>query len=1522
MSEVVGSAKVTIEPDSSGFASQLQGQLDSIFAGVEKAADSAFAAIGDGLESAVDSAGDLNDEIGASSSTAQAVQGAIEGVASAGGDAAAAVAQIADETASVAEGASLAADAVNAVADAGDLAASAIESVGDGAEEASGGLIEAGGAADGLAASISGVLTQTGAARDEMGRFVNQSRDASGAVEGVGSAASSSKGPVDVLGEAGAVAAEKISSGFSDGGFAVTALAVAAGTIIGSAFESLIAKAQELVTFIPQLGQEFQSSYNSIRVQTGETGFALAGLEESFKRVTETQPSSLGDIATAIGLINTRLELTGEPLETLATGFLRFSRLTGTDLRQNIEAITGVFNNFNISAEDQGTKLDELFRVYQETGIPVAQLTSSMSTLGPIARQLGLSFEDTASLIGLLNEAGLDGGAVQLAFAKIMKKAADEGIDASTAFEQVFGGIRDGTIDSAQAIEIFGTRGARLFDLIKSGTLDYAAFSAQISAGGDTLAQAGADVTTWQGQLKILGNQLKLVLEPIAVTVFRTMTAAMKGIRPVVVGVATIVGGVLTGAFRSLQIFLLPVWELLDRVRGSFQAALDVFQSGGSVFDAVRTFFENLTGDSDLAQAVADRLGAFADAMSRVWEATAPARDALAQFFDVIRTGIADFVADNPVPVLAALGTTLLILVVPGALKAVGAIASLTQSLLGLAASVATNPFLLIAVAIGAIVGAFIYAYQNIEPFREAVDNLVSALSDALLPVLESVSDFVQTSVIPWLQQMADMATALWEAFAAGDAQGVGEVLDNIFGNTGALVGMFRDLGSVVLGFFTQMQQVAGPVLTELSNLLSGLGDVLGGIVSLDGDQLMAGLATVGASLQEMITNLLPTIYGELLNLGRGIINSILTGIAQVPFLAPLAEALRSAINGVFQLLGGQANLVTSLFTFDTDKIAEAARQMLAIFGSVLTEAIPGVLGNLGTFLSDNLASLVRSAFDSLLAQVGDIPFVGPIVELIKTQFVAAISAVGDLGTILAGIFSLDPGKIMEGLSGLAGTIGEALVGFAHAIPGLLLDALTGIVTATGTVFGEWLPKAITAGADLARQGIRAGFQFLADLPSIIGNLIVEYGPDAAKAIIMGILTGLRFSLFEIPKFIILELIPSLVRAIIERGPDLLVAIGELVQKIPTVLGSIASGLGGIFLEILNGVWTVINAWLGGLPGRLIDLLTTVWGFVVTAGPGILANVATWAAGIPGQILGWLGDLGSAIVGWVTGAWDWLVENGPQVLINVQLWWANMILNILGWLGDLGSALIGWIVGAWDWVVANGPTILLNILNWVSGVPGMIIGALGDFGSLLVGWMQGAFDWLVGALPGLAQGLFDWFTGLPGQLFGLIRDGITTLGGAALDFGKTIYNAIAGFINDNLINPIRGFDISVGPFSANDIFSFIPTLPTFHGGGVVPGSGEMLALLQGGEGIISRTGMAGIGENAVAALNSGGPAASMMAGIGGQQFYIDTMTVMVQAMPGMSGEEARRIGAAAVDGAVERAGELSRGSVRASVRAS
>lgn len=287
------------------------------------------------------------------------------------------------------------------------------------------------------------------------------------------------------------------------------------------------------------IGSKFDDAYDKIRVGTGATGKRLKGLQGDFKAVVKDVPTDFGSASTVIADLNTRLGLSGKPLRRFSKQMLELSRITDTEVGENVESVTRLFGDWSIKTGKQSKTLDKLFRVSQATGIGVSDLSRSMVQFGSPLRQLGFDFDRAAAMFALFEKEGVNVQTLMpgLKFAlknlsgatpkttEELKKLGVSLKDPSVALEQVFKLLKDAPSDlkaNELAFKVFGQRaGPDMAAAVREGRFDLDKLLKTMRGGKDTIRGAGRDTQDLAEKWIMFKNQAMVGLEPIATRVFK-----------------------------------------------------------------------------------------------------------------------------------------------------------------------------------------------------------------------------------------------------------------------------------------------------------------------------------------------------------------------------------------------------------------------------------------------------------------------------------------------------------------------------------------------------------------------------------------------------------------------------------------------------------------------------------------------------------------------------------------------------------------------------------------------------------------------------------------------------------------------------------------------------------------------------------------------------------------------------------------------------------------------------------------
>ena len=274
-----------------------------------------------------------------------------------------------------------------------------------------------------------------------------------------------------------------------------------------------------------EVGSVFDDVNDTIRVGTGASGESLQGMVDIAKRIGRSVPAEYSKIGSTVADLNTRLGLSGDTLEKVASQYLEAGRLLGEDV--NVQKTTAAFSAFGIQGDQVSEAMDNLFRVSQATGVGMNDLASMAQQAAPSMKTLGFSFEDTVAMMGAFDKAGLNSGAITTAMGKGLVGLAKKGEEPKEAFKRVTGEIQ-GFLDKgneASALElaskIFGTRGAQQFiEAMKTGTLSADDMMNSIGATDDSILGLAEETMDFSEQWELLKNRALEALEPLGSEIF------------------------------------------------------------------------------------------------------------------------------------------------------------------------------------------------------------------------------------------------------------------------------------------------------------------------------------------------------------------------------------------------------------------------------------------------------------------------------------------------------------------------------------------------------------------------------------------------------------------------------------------------------------------------------------------------------------------------------------------------------------------------------------------------------------------------------------------------------------------------------------------------------------------------------------------------------------------------------------------------------------------------------------------
>lgn len=255
---------------------------------------------------------------------------------------------------------------------------------------------------------------------------------------------------------------------------------------------------------------------DTVAAKSGFTGDKLKGLEVTFKNIAANATQGMDEIGESVGLLAGKLNLTGAPLEQLATQVLDFARVTKTDAATAADTVATAMQAFGLSASEAGPLLDSLVAASQRSGVSVSELGSQLATVAPQFQTYGLSVEESIGLLTAFGKSGIPATKMATGLNTAFKNLREQGVkDLPQGLRDVFEQIKNAenpTKATRIAVETFGSRvGITLAEAIRSGKVSLADLDKGLKGTKGALDDAVKATDGPQEQFARLKNQAMLL---------------------------------------------------------------------------------------------------------------------------------------------------------------------------------------------------------------------------------------------------------------------------------------------------------------------------------------------------------------------------------------------------------------------------------------------------------------------------------------------------------------------------------------------------------------------------------------------------------------------------------------------------------------------------------------------------------------------------------------------------------------------------------------------------------------------------------------------------------------------------------------------------------------------------------------------------------------------------------------------------------------------------------------------------
>lgn len=555
-----------------------------------------------------------------------------------------------------------------------------------------------------------------------------------------------------------------------------------------------------------------------------------------------------------------------------------------TELGIAVDGLTTVVNAFGSDVISVGEASDIIFTAVKGGKTTVEQLSKAMFNVAPIAASMGIEFGNVTAAVATLTASGTPTSVAMTQIRAALSELAKPTSKISKLFTELTG----------KSFEEFIASGGDLkegFDIIKAGAKannkPLAEYVGSVEALGAIQTLTGKGSEKFASELVAAAN-----------AVGATDAAFEQGSQGI--------GLVLEKLKASFQVLQIEIGQKLAPL------LIDAIDNIKKRFDEIRPGLENFVKNVKSffsSDQVVNTITKLKDAFQKLQERLAPVIDKIQEFFRA-----------NP-----KVAFTSLAVVIGGILLA---------SVISLASAFAAlfSPVTLIIGAIAALAGGFRFAYDNVEVFRNFVDNSISFLKNLFN---NFINFFKSDGFVGAFIQGLDFVKLQFENLKTV-FKGVVDFLKALFtGDVSGAVDSLKDIFKGLLSFFKNNW-----------NLFGTLKDVFLNALSKTKDFLVPKLKEFGQNFTETISTVLKTSAGVVMEGVKFVFNKVI-----------------DKINGFIDKLN--SGLGFSFFGIDIDppdlpnipQLAEGGivtKPTLAMIGEAGTEAVIPLPSRVGGGLGQN----------------------------------------------------------------------------------------------------------------------------------------------------------------------------------------------------------------------------------------------------------------------------------------------------------------------------------------------------------------------------------------------------------------------------------------------------------------------------------------------------------------------------------------------------------------------------------------
>lgn len=206
---------------------------------------------------------------------------------------------------------------------------------------------------------------------------------------------------------------------------------------------------------IIKTGAQFDDQMSTVQAVTGATGNEMEKLRDKAKDLGKTTRFSASESAEGMEMLARAGFDTTEVMDALPS-VLDLASAGAVDLGEAADITSNILSGYSMEASETAKVSDILAQASADSNTDVQGLGESFKYVGPIASSLGISIEDTAASIGVLGDAGIQGGQAGRMLRKGLQDLAAPSSEAASLMDELGLEVFDANGEMKDMPEVIG----------------------------------------------------------------------------------------------------------------------------------------------------------------------------------------------------------------------------------------------------------------------------------------------------------------------------------------------------------------------------------------------------------------------------------------------------------------------------------------------------------------------------------------------------------------------------------------------------------------------------------------------------------------------------------------------------------------------------------------------------------------------------------------------------------------------------------------------------------------------------------------------------------------------------------------------------------------------------------------------------------------------------------------------------------------------------------------------------------